>query len=226
MIDGCATCSARARGGSGPAPPRRAPFRREGCGSRPDARARGARRDGPCCRDGRARALHRSRRCRAGRHRPERRSVDADRVRRRHRAAERRHVRPPILGGFASARPTATSSQTGSPGRRRSDAAAPERCADTTAIGSVPSNGSRPVTSSKITTPRRIDVRARVDDAAGQLLRRRIGHRADELMRSGEPRLIAVPADVGDAEIDDLVDALAGAQSRARRCWPASGRDE
>ena len=115
-------------------------------------------------------------------------------------------------GSFARARPTATSSHAGSPGQTAlSVGAGLDRWADTTAIGSDPSNGSRPVTSSNSSDAERIHVRSGVDDAAGELLGRRVGHGADELLRPGEARLVAALPYGGDAEVDDLVDPLAAA---------------
>ena len=53
----------------------------------------------------------------------------------------------------------------------------------------------------------RVDVGTRVDRTAGQLLGGGIGDGADELIRVGQPRLVALLAHVRDPEVHDLVDA-------------------
>ena len=214
MIDGCATCSARASWRK-PLPRRLVAIasRCAGCGWPPDGRARGARRDGPCCRDGRGRAARRSRRCRAVHRRPARRrrrgSRPAPPSRGRTTPCPASGLREPSRGRAPPPRPATPAARdrprsapapasTGAPTRPPSDR--------------IPSNGSRPVTSSNSSDAERIHVRSGVDDAAGELLGRRVSHRAEELLRAGEPRLVAALPHRRHAEVDDLVDPVAAAE--------------
>ena len=54
-----------------------------------------------------------------------------------------------------------------------------------------------------------VDVRTRVDVTTGQLLRRCVGDGAEKLVRPGQPCFVGL-AQVGKAEVDDLVDPLPG----------------
>jgi hypothetical protein len=53
-----------------------------------------------------------------------------------------------------------------------------------------------------------VDVGSPVHRSAGELLRGRVRDRSDELVRPGQPRLVGGLADVREAEVHDLVDAL------------------
>ena len=211
-----------------PAPPRRDRSRRAGCGSPPDARARGARRDGPCCRDGPGPSaspdLVGAEQAAAG----SRAAVgDADRIRRRHRPAERRHVRPAVFGVLRERAPHRHVEPRRQPGKDRCSAAAPVWTggADTTAIGSGPRTAAARSPARRSPTPSEYTSERASTDAAGQLLGRRVGHGADELLRPGQPRLVAAAAVTFATPKSTTLWTRRRRRSRARRCWPASGRD-
>ena len=111
-------------------------------------------------------------------------------------------------GSFASARDTATSSHGGSPGAhaaRQRGGTVQMRGHDRHRIAAF----ERQPAGRKLEDhhPHRIHVRPGIDRSAGQLLGRRVGHGADELLRPGQPKLVCLLPDGRHAEIHYLVDA-------------------
>ena len=138
---------------------------------------------------------------------------DADRIRRRHRPAERRHVLPPVFGGLREGASHSHVQPHRQPGK--------DRAQRRRRFGQVGRHHRHRIGSLERQSPahqleqqdaERIHVRSGVDDAAGELLWRRVSHGADELLRPCEARLVAALPYGGDAEIDDLVDSLAAGE--------------
>ena len=83
------------------------------------------------------------------------------------------------------------------------------RCPFSTLNGSLPGNGTRPVSISKTTAPEAVDIGSRVDGRRRQLLGRGVRDCSDEFVRPGQPGVRPRFPDIRQAEVHQLVDPLA-----------------